>query len=260
MRAVRAPISTSRLLYTRSAALSCEPDGLTLRRVSASVLRWLPVAWAAFAVAGCPLTVDDEYVLTDRVDSDAASGTGGTTSDGGTGGAGAGGATSGGSAGVASNAGATATDGALDSAETGPVCGETLEPPGGACPPQCSGGCSAGTCFILCDEQQECKGAIVTCPPNFACTLQCKNAQACEQLVLNCPADYACHIECDGDQACREAELFCGQAPCTLSCGPDDACETTELVCGPNTCSATCAGTTPKLKACDVSCACTPCV
>ena len=131
-----------------------------------------------------------------------------------------------------------------------------------SCPPECTGGCSATTCRILCDDAQECKEQSLLCPSGWACLVECRGQQSCERAVLECGAATACSATCTGQQSCRELLLLCGATDCGVSCGGPDSCEETNAVCGTGRCYASCseqAETLPALENCAAAQSCEPC-
>ncbi|MCX4248115.1 hypothetical protein [Paraliomyxa miuraensis] len=144
--------------------------------------------------------------------------------------------------------------------EGGPVCGVDRSPPGGACPPECTGGCSETTCTIDCASNGACDDATIVCPADFACEVICSGVDACDDAKIDCPPDYGCQVSCGGGHdACGDIHLDCGDGTCEIDCEAD-ACSGAEVDCGLDACTATCRGNPfPKLNGCEGSCGCTPC-
>lgn len=149
-----------------------------------------------------------------------------------------------------------------DGAGTCAACGTILPAVGGACPPECTGGCNVatGTCTIACDSVQACQVMTITCPSGFHCLVNCQDVQSCQGAVVECPSGHACGVDCLGDQSCQTLQLMCADGPCTLGCSVNGACESdTTVVCGPDRCAATCVGGEQPMLSCGPSCSCEPC-
>lgn len=144
--------------------------------------------------------------------------------------------------------------------EGGPTCGVDMIPPGGPCPPECTGGCSGATCTIDCASSGACDHVDIVCPPDFACEVICDGADACDDATIECPPDYGCQVSCSGGHdACGDIQLDCGDGTCTLDCEAD-ACSGAQVDCGIEACTANCTGMPfPMLEGCGGSCACALC-
>lgn len=145
----------------------------------------------------------------------------------------------------------------------GQCCGDGLAAPGGACPEACTGGCAGGTCTILCDDEDECKGMNVVCPADFDCVVSCVGIHSCRDADIDCPPDHRCDVTCDGaaEHPCENTKLTCTNGPCSLACLPGiDPCKgNVEVLCGTNACDITCDADKPKVVTCGTSCQCEPC-
>lgn len=148
----------------------------------------------------------------------------------------------------------------------GPMCGEAVPPtPPGACPEECTGGCTDFTCTVLCDEDDECEDSVIACPDNWDCDIQCAGADdTCKQSTINCPTNGACRVACHGSDACEDATLNCGDGVCEVDCSSArDACDGLDVACGSNRCASTCdfgdVSEAPTL-ACGSACGCAPCL
>src|SRR5262245_16157730 len=129
--------------------------------------------------------------------------------------------------------------GAATSGSTGPgECVDDPSPPGGECPPECTAGCSDGTCRIECVGEMTCIDSMIVCPADFACSVLCMGHETCKGTPVICPADYACEVECIGLDSCAP-QIQCGTASCSLHCGEVDPCTDTTLGCGAGPCTAT---------------------
>jgi hypothetical protein len=105
-------------------------------------------------------------------------------------------------------------------------------PSEGACPPDCTGGCSAGMCVIAC-EDQECENESIACPPRWPCRVVCDGKDRCKQAMILCPPMHACEVECTGEHSCEKLDLDCGDGPCAMSCHEHEhACEEAIVECG----------------------------
>ncbi|MEM1034700.1 MAG: hypothetical protein AAGN82_30450, partial [Myxococcota bacterium] len=138
------------------------------------------------------------------------------------------------------------------------ACGQDPDPPAGACPAACTGGCIGGTCRIDCNGAGACQGAMVNCPPGWRCEVQCGGPTSCMGATVTCPEKYACDLVCTGD--CTATTLVCDSGPCAIECGVAGSCLNTVVQCDINTCNATCLGATtqPSLQ-CGGACGCSPC-
>jgi hypothetical protein len=142
------------------------------------------------------------------------------------------------------------------------LCGLTPTPPGGTCPPECTGGCNAGVCTIACNAAGECQGnPPINCPAGFACVVSCGGTDGCRQNTINCPDGYPCTVTCTGQTACRFTNVNCSATGvCNVACGSaNQTCRDGLVTCGGNSCQVTCPGSFPPTVACGSSCSCTPC-
>jgi len=104
---------------------------------------------------------------------------------------------------------------------------------GGDCPAACSR-CEGGTCFIDCDDANECVDARVACPDGMPCEVTCSFAGSCAQGV-SC-GDGACTITCSGPGSC-DGDLDCSNAcACTTTCPGAGACTGNVSCPGPGSC------------------------
>lgn len=145
----------------------------------------------------------------------------------------------------------------------GQCCGEHPEPPGGLCPPECTGGCIDSTCHVDCTGVENCRDYDIVCPSGFACHVDCtNNLNACRQTMIVCPSVYACQVDCAGDSnECQRAIIQCGTGACELYCDGSDGCQDTELLCGSGECRAVCGDESerePDVQ-CGEACRCVPC-
>lgn len=146
--------------------------------------------------------------------------------------------------------------GAASCLAAGLCCGDAPDPPGGNCPSECTGGCSANdTCTIECGSH-DCDGETLTCPPGFDCRVTCNGTSACQGALVLCPSDYVCGVTCSsGDGACSLLEVVCADGPCRVNC-PGDACDaSTQISCGTNACEVTSGNSEPTVD-CGQSCDC----
>jgi hypothetical protein len=141
-------------------------------------------------------------------------------------------------------------------------CGWMPEPPGGACPAACNGGCSDGTCFIDCAGGNCYDDTFppLTCPPGWHCDVACAEGElgGCLGRRIECPADFACSVRCTG-QGCTFADIRCSDGPCEISCDDEDYACLSTFSCGTNSCHATCAGPGQLAMGCYLSCDCLTC-
>jgi hypothetical protein len=139
----------------------------------------------------------------------------------------------------------------------GLCCGDALDPPGGICPPECTGGCDADNlCTIACGNS-DCDGATLTCPQGFDCRVSCAGGHACKGALALCPDSHECTVDCgSGNAACDALNVVCSTGPCRLNC-PDGTCDaTTVLTCGTNACNAVTSGNSAPTVDCGQSCDC----
>lgn len=155
-----------------------------------------------------------------------------------------------------------------DDFETGAIggwsamsCGNDPTPPGGTCPPECTGGCSGDVCIIDCSAPSSCESMDITCPPNFACDVQCTGDSSCDSASIHCAPNYACTVTCESADSCSYAAIYCSvSAPCELQCsGPVSSCTFTEQNCGLESCEATCTGGQFPDTYCGSACSCSEC-
>jgi hypothetical protein len=144
---------------------------------------------------GCPLLLDDDFVL---VDAPAASAAGGDS------------------------AGATAT-GPERVAACPAVCDEC---DGEVCVFSCAGEgvceermvqCPAGrACQVVCSGKHACAKLRLTCPTASPCTIECGDAKdACREASVTCGTD-RCEAHCHGDT--ESPQLSCGKSAECSAC------------------------------------------
>ena len=139
------------------------------------------------------------------------------------------------------------------------ACGLRLMSVQNVCPASCSR-CTAGVCYIDCDNAGACKQTSVVCPSGLACQVVCAGAKACEEVSIECPAEFPCDVACTGKQSCTGMAVGCGSGPCGLECSAESACEATALRCGSDRCEAKCGtGAASPDVACAESCGCQAC-
>jgi hypothetical protein len=147
--------------------------------------------------------------------------------------------------------GAGGSGGVLDN------CPAPTDPPGGACPAECSGGCAGAICTIDCDGGG-CPDAMSACPAGFDCVAQCNSNGECNGLTLTCPAAASCTLVCNGNNGCMGATLVCADGPCEMVCGGNPStCDGAVLQCGSGRC--TCSGNKAVDVQCGASCGCYAC-
>lgn len=235
----------------------------------------LVAAALALSTAGCPLLVEDDFVLVT-----ASAGAGSVANPGGRGGATTAGSPAAGSTTTEPRAGsggkegvdcAPCAEGELCSADadcasgrcttagTCRACGLRLMSVQTVCPASCTR-CDAGVCTIECDGNGACKDVTLACPPGLACQVICNGDSACEATSVQCPAEFPCDVACTGKQSCRQAVTSCGSGPCGMTCAGDSACRETSVLCGDDRCEAKCSAgaQTPQMD-CGESCDCTGC-
>lgn len=117
----------------------------------------------------------------------------------------------------------------------------TGEPPGGDCPPLCTGGCTAypgyeeqTICQIDCDLGA-CVGEDLVCPPGFACTLRC-GWDECADVRFQCPETYNCFLRCGHEAACESVTMLCTDGPCSVECSTPGS-DLPTIVGAENSCS-----------------------
>lgn len=146
--------------------------------------------------------------------------------------------------GVTDTIGAPMTD---SSGETtaGPLrCDPLPEPPGGACPGVCTGGCDRTTCLVQCSGGGACLGTTIDCPAGWRCEVECMAASACEGATIHCPLEYECGVMCDSARACRSTVVECGDGVCWTRCGAaNDVCDQLDFRCGVRDSIVTCEAT-----------------
>ncbi|HMV70170.1 MAG TPA: PKD domain-containing protein, partial [Myxococcota bacterium] len=115
--------------------------------------------------------------------------------------------------------------------------------PGGACPPECTGGCDEATCIIDCTGGSACESMNLTCPADFDCQIDCTGDNACHGSVIECPDDaYACALHCEQDNACHSTQVHCGAGTCDVACvgAATNACHDVIVDCGAKDTHLTC--------------------
>ena len=165
----------------------------------------------------------------------------------------------GGSGGVIAVGGSGGSGGSASRAMEATPCGDPL-PTTATCPSLCDGGCSEGTCYILCADKQSCNGPI-TCPSGLHCQVTCTGEASCRNEV-RCDDDYNCHVTCNSVDACEGLDLTCGaRSDCLISCLPEeDACQGVEVACGSGRCEASCfTEAKPELTCANDTCSCESC-
>jgi hypothetical protein len=148
---------------------------------------------------GCPLLLDDDFVLIESPEAGGAGGRGGATGKAG-----------------------SSTSKAGSSAEAG-------APAAMPCPASCDS-CDADTCVIECQGEEVCKERMVKCPGDRACHIACSGKDACLKLHVTCPASLPCSVQCAGHKdACKDTTVTCGTNRCEALCldeaiGPQLTC------------------------------------
>lgn len=151
----------------------------------------MPLLVLALLPLGCPLLLDDDFVLLEAPEAGGA----------GAGGRGRGGATS--KAGSTSNAGSSTEAGA---------------PAAAPCPAACDS-CDGDTCVIDCQGEEVCKERLVKCPGDRACHIACSGKDACLKLRATCPTSLPCSVQCaDHKDACKDMTVACGTNRCEALC------------------------------------------
>ena len=140
-------------------------------------------------------------------------------------------------------------------------CNNDPAPPGGSCPPRCTGGCPGNVCIIDCSFPSSCEQMTIDCPPGFACDVQCAGDSSCAEATINCPGNFSCNVSCTGVDSCLQATITCPiSAPCDVLCsGPPSSCSATLQVCGLGNCQATCTGGQSVTTDCGGACSCLGC-
>jgi hypothetical protein len=157
----------------------------------------------------------------------------------------------GGAGGAAGGSGAGGGGGVMD------TCPDPIDPPGGMCPSECTGGCQGTTCMIDCGNNG-CPDAMSTCPTGFDCEARCSGGGDCNDMTLTCPPQASCLLRCDSINGCMNVTLVCGDGPCALDCnGNANTCNNAQLVCGSGRCS--CDGESSVDVQCGPSCGCYEC-
>lgn len=220
------------------------------------------VAALALGATGCPLLVEDDFVV---IAPSAAAG----AATAGSGSAGSPGGSGGGEPappecvpcadGERCTVDADCSSGRCSGTGTCRACGLRLTSVQSVCPAGCTR-CDAGVCTIECSSKDACKEATLACAPGLACRVVCSGDSACDSASVQCPAEFPCDVVCTGKQACKAMVTSCASGPCGLSCSSEDACEDGSLLCGDDRCEANCSGgtETPRVS-CGESCHCTSC-
>ena len=60
----------------------------------------------------------------------------------------------------------------------------------------------------LCDEANECKGLILTCPDNAKCNIICSAQTSCYGNRIYCPSTAPCNIQCTAQNSCQYSIVF----------------------------------------------------
>ena len=77
---------------------------------------------------------------------------------------------------------------------------------------------------LVCDEDNECAGAIITCPTNADCSIQCTARNSCGSAKILCPANGECAVKCNAISACRNTHIeWVNDQPNSLDCGAFDS-------------------------------------
>lgn len=164
----------------------------------------LPLLLVALLPLGCPLLLEDDFVLVDAP---------------GGGGAGTEGGGKGGTLGKAGNAGKAGMGGDAAGA-----------PPAAPCPPACDS-CDGAACLFECDGEAACKERMVKCPGDRPCRVECSGKDACLKLLLTCPVAKPCSIDCaDHKDACKDMTVTCGTSRCEALCHGE--AQGPQLTCG----------------------------
>lgn len=101
--------------------------------------------------------------------------------------------------------------------DAGVVCPALLAD-AGVCPVECTGGCEAGVCTIVCSTLQACMLNGVQCPTGWPCRVECSGSLACSLPAQIRCADGPCDVQCTGTGACGAAVVVCGTGPCAVAC------------------------------------------
>lgn len=164
---------------------------------------YLPLLLVALLPLGCPLLLEDDFVLVDAP------------------GAGGAGAESGGKGGTTDETASAGNGRGGDAAGAPPVA---------SCPPTCDS-CDGAACLFECDGEAACKERMVNCPGDRPCRVACSGKDACLKLLLACPETQACSIDCaDHKDACKDMTVTCGTGRCEATCHGE--AEGPQLTCG----------------------------
>jgi hypothetical protein len=89
------------------------------------------------------------------------------------------------------------------------------------CPAVCDK-CDGDVCVFECLGEAACEERTMKCPNGRACQVVCLGRHACAKLRLTCPAASPCTIECGDDkEACKDATVTCGTNRCEARCHDD---------------------------------------
>ena len=140
-------------------------------------------------------------------------------------------------------------------------CGNDPAPPGGSCPPECTGGCLNNVCIVDCSLTSSCGTADIVCPPNFTCEVECSGDSSCSTASIYCPANYSCSLSCTSVNSCSMTTINCPvSAPCEVFCsGPSSSCSATLQLCGLGNCEAVCTAGQDVTTDCGNACSCIGC-
>lgn len=111
----------------------------------------------------------------------------------------------------------------------------------GACPAECTGGCTAGICNIACDTMGACSATTTTCPSEWPCVVACAAPMACNASDIDASAATSLSLRCAGSDSCLAATITCPAiGGCNVACSGPDACSSTTQECGEGPCVTTC--------------------
>jgi hypothetical protein len=155
----------------------------------------------------------------------------------------------------------TTTNGNCNVCSASSMCspGSSMAPT--ACPAECTGGCNAELCTILCAGTYDCGRTTIRCPPGMTCHVSCAGNASCQHANIVCPPDSPCTVECVNGSACSDTNVQCPvDAPCSMNCVGITACQRATVGCGYGACSASCASANDHpYVICGASCSCTSC-